>query len=76
MEPIFGKVKQHGEIELPNNIMKRLKLKVGEQIEFRIIDKKLIIRPRRSIVNDVIGAVELKDTRIIDKIINDTEFKE
>jgi antitoxin component of MazEF toxin-antitoxin module len=76
MAVIYKKIKPNREIELPEEVMKRLHLKVGEKIALSVKNRRLLIKPAKSVVDEVVGAAKLKDTKIIDKIIEDTEFKE
>jgi len=76
MDIIYEKIKPGGEIEIPEEIMKRLHLKVGEEVALSVTDRKLLIKPAKSVIDEVVGTAKLKDAKLIDKIIEETEFRE
>jgi len=76
MDVIYEKIKPGGEIEIPEEIMKRLHLKVGEEVALSVTDRKLLIKPAKSVIDEVVGTAKLKDAKLIDKIIEETEFRE
>jgi len=73
MDPIFERIKPNGDIELPKQIMKTLHLKVGEEVELRVKDRKVLIKPRRSIVDEMAGAIKL-DQKTAEEIIDSKEL--
>ncbi|MDI6886892.1 MAG: hypothetical protein QMD22_11255 [archaeon] len=46
------------------------------KMEKLIENRELLVKPAKSIVDEVAGTAELEDTDLIDAIIEDTEFKE
>jgi len=55
--------------------LEALGVKIGEEIILMIKGREVVIKPAKSIIDEVAGAAELEDTELIDKIIEDTEFK-
>jgi bifunctional DNA-binding transcriptional regulator/antitoxin component of YhaV-PrlF toxin-antitoxin module len=76
MERIIEKIKPNREIELTKEILNALGIKTGEEVILIVKNRELLIKPARSIVDEVVGAAELEDTDLIDEIIEDAEFKE
>ncbi len=76
MDVIYEKIKPNRKIEIPKEIMERLHLKVGEEIALSVTNRKLLIKPARSVIDEVVGTAKLEDAKLIDKIIEDTEFRE
>lgn len=76
MDIIYEKIKPDRKIEIPEEIMKRLHLKVGEEVALSVTDRKLLIKPAKSVIDEVVGTAKLKDAKLIDKIIEETEFRE
>ena len=74
MDVIYEKIKPGGEIEIPEEIMKRLHLKVGEEVALSVTDRKLLIKPAKSIVDEITGAIEI-DPKIGKRIIEDEEIE-
>lgn len=73
MDPIFERIKPGGEIELPKEIMKSLHLKVGGQVELMLKDRTVLIKPKRSIVDEITGVIEL-DQKTAEEIIDSKEL--
>jgi len=75
MDPIFERIKPNGDIELPKQIMESLHLKVGEEVELRVRDREVLIKPARSVVEELTGIVTA-DSDIVDEIIENEEYYE
>ncbi len=73
MDPIFERIKTGGEIELPREIMKSLHLEIGEEVELILKDRTVLIKPRRSIVDEITGAIVL-DQKTAEEIIDSKEL--
>jgi len=56
-------------IELPEELMKKLGLRVGDKIILKENEKGLSIRPKRSIVDELRGSIKV-DEETIDEIIS------
>jgi len=74
MDPTFERIKPGGEIELPKGMMDSLHLKVGEEVELRLKGKGVLIKPRRSIVDETSGVVKI-DSKLAEEIIEDKELE-
>jgi len=74
MDPIFERIKPGGGIEIPKQMMKSLHLTVGEEIELRVKDRKLLIEPHKDPVDELTGSISLKDPKIIDEIIESEDW--
>lgn len=75
MDVIYEKIKPNRRIEIPEEMMKRLGLKVGEEIELRVVDRKVLIRPSRSIVDELTGIIKV-DPKIVDEVVENEDFYE
>ena len=75
MEKVVEKIKLGNEIKLSKEALEALGVKIGEEIILMIKGREVVIKPAKSIIDEVAGAAELEDTELIDKIIEDTEFK-
>ncbi len=73
---LIREIKPNRMIEIPEEVMKRLHLGVGEKIVLSVKDRELLIKPAKSVVDEVVGTAKLEDTKLIDKIIEDTKLKE
>jgi len=73
MDPIFERIKPNGDIELPKQIMKTLHLKVGEKVELRVRDREVLIKPARSVVEELTGIVKA-DSDVVDEVIENEEY--
>lgn len=67
MEAIIQKDRR---IELPEPMLKKLGLKVGDTIVIRDEDDKLSIRPKQSVVDELRGAIKVDDEDKIDEIVS------
>ena len=79
------KIKPNGAIEIPLEVRRRLKWDIGDEINLLLNPGYVILKEREErkrykktklIVDEVAGSVRITDPSIIDKIINETEFKE
>jgi bifunctional DNA-binding transcriptional regulator/antitoxin component of YhaV-PrlF toxin-antitoxin module len=63
-------IQKDGMIELPESMMRKLGLKVGDKIIVKDEDDELSIRPKRSIVDELRGSIKVGDKDKIDEIIS------
>jgi len=75
MDVIYEKIKPNGDIHLPKSVLANLGLKVGEEVELRVMGRKVLIEPSRSVVDELSGIIKV-DSRIVDEIIENEEFYE
>ncbi|MGB2841097.1 MAG: hypothetical protein WBC40_01250 [Halobacteriota archaeon] len=78
MEKLIEKIRPNREIELPEEVLNALGIKIGDKVVLIVKNKnrELSVKPAKSIVDEVAGTAELEDTDLIDAIIEDTELKE
>jgi len=74
MDSIFERIKPGGEIELPKGMMESLQLKVGEEVELKLKGREVLIRPKRNIVDETSGVVNI-DPKLAEEIIEDKELE-
>ncbi len=74
MDVIYEKIKPNRNIEIPEEIMKKLHLKVGEKVELRVEDKGLMIHLHKDPIDELTGSISLKDTKLIDEIIESEDW--
>jgi len=72
---IHERIKPNGDIHLPKSVLANLGLKVGEEVELRVMGRKVLIEPSRSVVDELSGIIKV-DSRIVDEIIENEEFYE
>jgi len=70
---IHERIKPNGGIHIPKSVLAELGLKVGEEIELRVVDRKLLIEPSRSIVDELSGIIKI-DSKLAEEIIEDKEL--
>lgn len=74
MDVIYEKIKPNRNIEIPEEIMKKLHLKIGEKVELRVEDKRLMIHLHKDPIDELTGSISLKDTKLIDEIIESEDW--
>lgn len=74
MDVIYEKIKPNRKVEIPEEILKRLHLGVGEEIEFMVEDKRLIIQLHKDPIDELTGSISLKDIKLIDEIIESEDW--
>jgi len=67
MEVIIQKDRK---IELPEPMLKKLGLKIGDTIVVKEEDDKLSIRPKQSVVDELRGSIKVEDRDKIDEIVS------
>lgn len=71
MRIVKEKVQKNGEIRIPKEIIKDLKLKPGEEVELRVENNKLIVESRKG------ERMKLKiDQKIVDQLVENEELFE
>lgn len=76
MDVIYEKIGPNRRIEIPEEMMNRLGLKVGEDVELRVVDRKVLIKPSRSIVDELTGIIKVEDSKVVDEVVENEEFYE
>lgn len=71
---IHEKIKPDGDIHIPKSILADLGLRVGEEIELKVVDRKVLIEPSRSIVDELTGIIKI-DPKLAEEIIEDKELE-
>jgi len=71
MRIVKEKVQKNGEIRIPKEIIKDLKLKPGEEVELRVENNKLIVKSQKG------ERTQLKINRkIVDQLVENEELFE
>ena len=71
MEVVRERIEQNGELRIPGEIMKSLKLRVGEEVKLRVEGGRLIIESER-----VVGRKLRIGQGIIDELVENEELFE
>lgn len=58
MEVAHTKIKKKGEIEIPEQILKKLGLKAGEEVELKLEERGILVKPSKSFVDELTGKNE------------------
>jgi len=74
MDVIYEKIKPNGDIHLPKSVLANLGLKVGEEVELSLEDKRLMIQPHKDPIDELTGSISLKDPKLIDEIIESEDW--
>ncbi len=74
MDVIYEKIKPNRNIEIPEEIMKKLHLRVGEEVELRVVDRKVLIESTKDPIESLRGMIKLDD-KTIKQIIKSPEFE-
>jgi len=72
---IHERIKPNGDIHLPDSILTSLGLDVGEEIELRVIDQKVLIEPMRMETDELSGSLKL-DQKLVDELVEREELFE
>jgi len=71
MRIVKEKIQENGEIRIPKEIVKNLKLKPGEEVELRVENNKVIVESRKG------ERMKLKiDRKIVDQLVENEELFE
>ena len=62
-------VKKGGIIELPSSILSEINLCEGKRVALSVIGGKLLIKPIKSLTDQLIGSIKLDDQKLIEEII-------
>lgn len=72
------KIKPNGELKLPQEVMRKLKLKVGEKVRLEIRGNEITVQPvkvgKKNITKKLSGSIKLHDPKLIDEIISSEEW--
>lgn len=72
---IHERIKPSGDIHIPKSILSDLGLRVGEEIELRVVDRKVLIEPMKMGVDELSGSLRI-DSKLIDELIEKEELFE
>jgi len=71
MRIVKEKIQKNGEIRIPKEIVKNLKLKPGEEVELRVENNKVIVESRKG------ERMKLRiDRKIVDQLVENEELFE
>ncbi len=60
---------------MPKSVLAELGLKVGEEIELRVVDRKLLIEPMKMGVDELSGSLRI-DSKLVDELVEKEELFE
>jgi bifunctional DNA-binding transcriptional regulator/antitoxin component of YhaV-PrlF toxin-antitoxin module len=63
-------IQKDRKIELPEPMLKKLGLKVGDTIVVKDENDRLSIRPKQSVVDELRGAIKVADNDMIDETVS------
>ena len=72
---IHERIKPNGGIHIPKSVLAELGLKVGEEIELRVVDRKLLIEPMKIGVDELSGSLRI-DSKLVDELVEKEELFE
>jgi len=72
---IHERIKPNGGIHIPKSVLAELGLKVGEEIELRVVDRKLLIEPMKMGVDELSGSLRI-DSKLVDELVEKEELFE
>ncbi len=75
MEVVHAKIKKKGEIEIPANILKKIGLKVGEEVELKLGEGGILVKPTKSVVDELTGLIKAK-SKLVDEVVENEELYE
>ena len=70
-----SKIGSHNEIIIPRDIMNSVGLRANDEVELSTIEMKLVIVPRRSVVDVISGALPMK-RELVDELIENEDLYE
>lgn len=75
MEVVHTKVKKKGEIEIPAHILKKLGIKAGEEVELKLGEEGILVKPSKSVVDELTGLIKAKP-KLVDEVVENEELYE
>jgi len=72
---IHERIKPNGGIHIPKSVLAELGLKVGGEIELRVVDRKLLIEPMKMGVDELSGSLRI-DSKLVDELVEKEELFE
>ncbi|RLI87016.1 MAG: hypothetical protein DRO76_03030 [Candidatus Altiarchaeales archaeon] len=72
---IHERIKPNGGIHIPKSVLAELGLKVREEIELRVVDRKLLIEPMKMGVDELSGSLRI-DSKLVDELVEKEELFE
>jgi len=67
-------VKKGGIIELPSSILSEIDLCEGKRLALSVKDGELIVKPIKSLTDQLAGSIKLDDQKLIEDIIESNDW--
>lgn len=75
MEVAHIKIKSCGDITIPKNILEMLGIKGGDEVEVKIAEQGIFIKPTKSVVDELSGLIKAK-RETVDEVMENEELYE
>jgi len=66
-------IQPNNKIEIPETLLKSIGIKIGENVRIEVRNRELVIKPTKTIVDEITGAIKI-DQKIAEKIIESEEI--
>jgi len=72
---IHERIKPNGDIHLPDSVLTSVGLNIGEEVEVRVKDRKVLIEPMRMESDELGGSLKI-NPKLVDELVEKEELFE
>lgn len=73
MEVAHIKIKSCGDITIPKGILEMLGIKGGDELEVKVAEQGILIKPTKSVVDSLTGLIKVK-RETVDEVMENEEL--